>query len=304
MNDITLSVQHLTKRIGNRNIIKDICFELKSGEVFGFLGPNGAGKTTTIRMLVGLIKPTSGQISICGYDVIKDFSKAMERLGCIVENPELYPYLTGWENLQYFARMLTNADDKRITEVVKLVGLTDRIHDKVKTYSLGMRQRLGIGQALLSRPKVLILDEPTNGLDPSGIREMRQFIRFLAKEEGLSVLVSSHLLSEIQLLCDRVSIILDGKIIHTESVHTLLTQKEKLIWRFTPLEKGIEILTKLAPSVHFQGDYVITPYLEEEVANWSRVLMESHVDIKEMNRQIPSLEHLFLELTGGDSSFE
>ncbi|MGN8844008.1 ABC transporter ATP-binding protein [Niallia sp. HCP3S3_B10] len=304
MNDITLSVQHLTKRIGKRDIIKDISFELKSGEVFGFLGPNGAGKTTTIRMLVGLIKPTSGQISICGYDVKKDFSKAMERLGCIVENPELYPYLTGWENLQYFARMLTNSDDKRITEVVKLVGLTDRIHDKVKTYSLGMRQRLGIGQALLSRPKVLILDEPTNGLDPSGIREMRQFIRFLAKEEGLSVLVSSHLLSEIQLLCDRVSIILQGKIIHTESVHSLLTQKEKLIWRFTPLEKGIEILKKLAPSIHVQEEYVITPYIEAEVGNWSRVLMESNVNITEMNRQIPSLEHLFLELIGGDSSFE
>lgn len=304
MNEITLSVQHLTKRIGKRDIIKDISFELKSGEVFGFLGPNGAGKTTTIRMLVGLIKPTSGQISICGYDVKKNFSKAMERLGCIVENPELYPYLTGWENLQYFARMLTNTEEKRITEVVELVGLTDRIHDKVKTYSLGMRQRLGIGQALLSRPKVLILDEPTNGLDPSGIREMRQFIRFLAKEEGLSVLVSSHLLSEIQLLCDRVSIILNGKIIHTESVHALLTQNEKLIWRFTPLEKGVEILKKLAPSVLVQEEKVITPFLEDEVSNWSRSLMESNVEIKEMNRQIPSLEHLFLELTGGDSSGE
>ncbi|MBQ6446381.1 MAG: ABC transporter ATP-binding protein [Bacillus sp. (in: Bacteria)] len=301
MSDITLSVQHLTKRIGKRDIIKNISFELKSGEVFGFLGPNGAGKTTTIRMLAGLIKPTSGQIFICGYEVKKDFSKAMERLGCIVENPELYPYLTGWENLQYFARMLTNTDDKRITEVVELIGLTDRIHDKVKTYSLGMRQRLGIGQALLSRPKVLILDEPTNGLDPSGIREMRQFIRFLAKEEGLSVLVSSHLLSEIQLLCDRVSIILDGKIIHTESVHTLLTQNEKLIWRFTPVEKGLEILKKLAPSVTVREDVVITPYIEEEVSQWSRLLIEANVDIKEMNRQIPSLEHLFLELTGGDS---
>ena len=297
MSDITLSVQHLTKRIGKRDIIKNISF----GEVFGFLGPNGAGKTTTIRMLAGLIKPTSGQIFICGYEVKKDFSKAMERLGCIVENPELYPYLTGWENLQYFARMLTNTDDKRITEVVELIGLTDRIHDKVKTYSLGMRQRLGIGQALLSRPKVLILDEPTNGLDPSGIREMRQFIRFLAKEEGLSVLVSSHLLSEIQLLCDRVSIILDGKIIHTESVHTLLTQNEKLIWRFTPVEKGLEILKKLAPSVTVREDVVITPYIEEEVSQWSRLLIEANVDIKEMNRQIPSLEHLFLELTGGDS---
>ncbi|RVT67737.1 ABC transporter ATP-binding protein [Niallia taxi] len=301
MSETTLSVRNLTKTIGKRQIIKDISFDLKSGEVFGFLGPNGAGKTTTIRMLVGLIKPTSGSIQICGYDVKKDFSKAMERLGCIVENPELYPYLTGWENLQFFARMLKGVDDKRIQEIVKLVGLKERIHDKVKTYSLGMRQRLGIGQALLSRPKVLILDEPTNGLDPSGIREMRQFIRFLAKEEGLSVLVSSHLLSEIQLLCDRVSIILSGKIIHTETVHSLLTAQEKIFWRFTPMDAGVEILRSVSPSVTIDGDTVITPFIEEEAGQWSRLLFEANVQVKEMNRQIPSLEHLFLELTGGES---
>ncbi|WP_445486521.1 ABC transporter ATP-binding protein [Niallia sp. 03133] len=301
MSEITLSVQNLNKKIGKKEIIKNISFELKSGEVFGFLGPNGAGKTTTIRMLVGLIKPSSGTIHICGYNVKTHFSKAMERLGCIVENPELYPYLTGWENLTFFARMLTNVDDGRIKEVVELVGLKERIHDKVKTYSLGMRQRLGIGQALLSSPKVLILDEPTNGLDPSGIREMRQFIRYLAKEEGLSVLVSSHLLSEIQLLCDRVSIILNGKIIHTEHVHTLLAEQEKLIWRFTPLEKGLAILKQVNSEVKADGEYVETPYIENEVGNWSRKLFEAGVEITEMNRQIPSLENLFLELTGGES---
>jgi len=299
MSETTLAVKNLTKTIGKRKIIKDISFELKSGEVFGFLGPNGAGKTTTIRMLVGLIKPTSGSIRICGYDVKKDFSKAMERLGCIVENPELYPYLTGWENLQFFARMLKGVDDKRIEDIIELVGLKDRIHDKVKTYSLGMRQRLGIGQALLSRPKVLILDEPTNGLDPSGIREMRQFIRFLAEKEGLSVLVSSHLLSEIQLLCDRVSIILNGKIIHTESVQSLLTAQERIIWRFTPMDVGIDLLKSVSPSVKIDGENVITPFLEEEASKWSKMLFEANVNIIEMNRQIPSLEHLFLELTGG-----
>ncbi|MCE4051104.1 MULTISPECIES: ABC transporter ATP-binding protein [Bacillaceae] len=299
MSETTLAVKNLTKTIGKRKIIKDISFELKSGEVFGFLGPNGAGKTTTIRMLVGLIKPTSGSIQICGYDVKKDFSKAMERLGCIVENPELYPYLTGWENLQFFARMLKGVDDKRIEDIIELVGLKDRIHDKVKTYSLGMRQRLGIGQALLSRPKVLILDEPTNGLDPSGIREMRQFIRFLAEKEGLSVLVSSHLLSEIQLLCDRVSIILNGKIIHTESVQSLLTAQERIIWRFTPMDVGIDLLKSVSPSVKIDGENVITPFLEEEASKWSKMLFEANVNIIEMNRQIPSLEHLFLELTGG-----
>ncbi|HLO13024.1 MAG TPA: ABC transporter ATP-binding protein, partial [Pseudoneobacillus sp.] len=213
MSEITLSVRGLRKAIGNKEIIKGIDFDLKKGEVFGFLGPNGAGKTTTIRMLVGLIKPTSGRIEICGYNVQSQFTKAMSYLGCIVENPELYSYLSGWENLQHFARMLPKMKEEQLLEVVKLVRLEERIHDQVKTYSLGMRQRLGIAQALLGRPKVLILDEPTNGLDPMGIREMRSFIRFLAETEGLTVLVSSHLLSEIQLMCDRVAIISKGKII-------------------------------------------------------------------------------------------
>lgn len=301
MSEITLAVKHLHKKIGKKEIIKDISFELKTGEVFGFLGPNGAGKTTTIRMIVGLIKPTSGTIHICGYNIKKNFPKAMERLGCIVENPELYPYLTGWENLKFFARMLDDVDDHRIQEVVELVGLNNRIHDKVKTYSLGMRQRLGIGQALLNKPKVLILDEPTNGLDPAGIREMREFIRYLAKKEGLSVLVSSHLLSEVQNLCDRVAIILNGKIIHTEYVHTLLMEQEKLIWRVSPIDKGFAILKKATPSAKLDRGYIITPYAEDLVANWSKLLFAAGIEIKEMNRKIPSLESLFLELTGGNS---
>jgi ABC-2 type transport system ATP-binding protein len=177
MGEITLSVKGLRKSIGRREIIKGIDFDLNKGEVFGFLGPNGAGKTTTIRMLVGLIKPTSGTIEICGYNVESQFQEAMLNLGCIVENPELYSFLTGWENLEHFARMIPNVGRDQIEDAVKLVRLEERIHDLVKTYSLGMRQRLGIAQALLGKPKVLILDEPTNGLDPMGIREMRGFIR-------------------------------------------------------------------------------------------------------------------------------
>ena len=235
MNDVTLSVKDLRKSIGRKEIIKGLNFELREGEVFGFLGPNGAGKTTTIRMLTGLIKPTAGAISICGFDVRKEFTKAMQYLGCIVENPELYPFLSGWDNLVHFANMLPSVTEKEIREIAAFVGLDKRIHDKVKTYSLGMRQRLGIAQALLNRPKVLILDEPTNGLDPAGIREMREFIRNLAEKEGLSVLVSSHLLSEIQLLCDRVAIMLDGEIIQIDSVENLLTKQERLVWKVEPI---------------------------------------------------------------------
>ncbi|MDQ0247040.1 ABC-2 type transport system ATP-binding protein [Bacillus fengqiuensis] len=301
MSEVTLSVKGLRKTIRKKEIIKGIDFELKKGEVFGFLGPNGAGKTTTIRMLVGLIRPTSGTIRICGKDVADDFTGAMQHLGCIVENPELYPYLSGWENLQYFARMLPGIGDDRVMEVAQLVGLQERIHDKVKTYSLGMRQRLGIAQAMLGKPNVLILDEPTNGLDPSGIREMRKFIRFLAEEEGLSVLVSSHLLSEIQLMCDRVAIIAKGQILHTESVETLLSRQELLIWKVSPLQEGKKILQELAEFVKEEGEMLITPYLENEAGEWNRRLLEAEVTVKEMNRRLPTLEDLFLEMTGGHS---
>jgi ABC-2 type transport system ATP-binding protein len=300
MSEITLSVQGLKKVIGKREIIQSIDFELKRGEVFGFLGPNGAGKTTTIRMLVGLIKPTAGTIRICGYDIHKQFPQAMENMGCIVENPESYKYLSGWSNLQYFARMMDGIDEARITEVVRLVGLSARIHDKVKTYSLGMRQRLGIAQALLGRPKVLILDEPTNGLDPSGIREMREFIRYLAEKEGLSVLVSSHLLSEIQLMCDRVAIISKGQVVRVGTVQSLLAQQERVIWRLSPQPVGMQVLQELCGSAKSEGDIVITPYIENEVGLWNQALVEAGVTVMEMSRKLPSLEDLFIELTGGD----
>ncbi|WP_374702535.1 ABC transporter ATP-binding protein [Bacillus sp. M6-12] len=297
----TLSVKDLRKKIGKKEIIKGISFELQAGEVFGFLGPNGAGKTTTIRMLVGLIKPTSGSIKICGYDVKKEFTQAMRHLGCIVENPELYPFLSGWDNLLHFARMLPNVGEARMDEVIRLVGLQERIHDKVKTYSLGMRQRLGIAQALLNSPKVLVLDEPTNGLDPAGIREMRQFIRQLAEQEGLSVLVSSHLLSEIQLLCDRVAIVAAGEVVRVGSVSSLLDNQEKAVWRLEPFEKGLEILSRFTEPSEAGEGLIITEYTEEKAAAWNKELVESGISVLEMNRKMPVLEDLFLELTGGST---
>ncbi|OIK10291.1 ABC transporter ATP-binding protein [Bacillus sp. MUM 13] len=299
MSTITLSVKNLKKTIGKHEIIKGVSFQLLEGEVFGFLGPNGAGKTTTIRMLVGLIKPTSGSIEICGYNVKRQFTKAMEQMGCIVENPELYPYLSGWDNLLHFARMLPGIGEERIREVTELVELTDRIHDRVKTYSLGMRQRLGIAQALLNSPKVLILDEPTNGLDPAGIREMRLFIRALAKKEGLSVLVSSHLLSEIQLLCDRVAIISQGEIIKEDTVGNLLHAQEKMNWRLIPHEKGKEVLEQLTEVSDTEDGHLSTSFHEKEVPFWNEKLLQQGVKVIEMNRKLPSLEDLFLEMTAG-----
>ncbi|KAF0819315.1 Efflux ABC transporter, ATP-binding protein [Bacillus sp. ZZV12-4809] len=180
--DTLVEIQDVTKVINGRTIIDSVSFEVKKGEVFGFLGPNGAGKTTTIRMLVGLISITSGDIKVLGSSIKTDFEKAVSHIGAIVENPEMYKFLTGYQNLVHYARMSKGVTKKKIDETVELVGLADRIHDKVRTYSLGMRQRLGLAQCLLHDPQILILDEPTNGLDPAGIREIRDHLRLLARE--------------------------------------------------------------------------------------------------------------------------
>src|SRR3954449_13255307 len=222
MNDTspTLTATNLTKIIGDKTIVDNVSFELQRGEVFGFLGPNGAGKTTTIRMLVGLIKPTSGRVLICGHDLRREFETAMRCIGCIVEAPDLYRFMRGRENLAHFARML-GAGSAEIERVASLVNLAHRLDQRVGTYSLGMRQRLGIAQALLGHPKLLILDEPANGLDPAGIREIRELLRSLAREQSMSVFVSSHLLAEIELTCDRVAIIHKGRILREGSVRDL-----------------------------------------------------------------------------------
>lgn len=212
MNRQVVELKNVTKNIRSKTIIDNISFNVYSGEVFGFLGPNGAGKTTTIRMIVGLMKMSSGDIIVNGKSVKSDFEGAVSEVGAIVENPEMYKFMTGYKNLIHYSRMYKGISKEKIDEVVKLVGLEGRIHEKVKTYSLGMRQRLGIAQSLLHDPKVLILDEPTNGLDPAGIREIRDYIRRLAKERDMAVIVSSHLLSEMEMMCDRIGIIQNGKL--------------------------------------------------------------------------------------------
>ncbi|MCR8641683.1 ABC transporter ATP-binding protein [Paenibacillus sp. N1-5-1-14] len=311
-----MSVQNVKKRIGNKEIIKGISFEVYGGEIFGFLGPNGSGKTTTIRMLVGLIKPTSGRVEMCGYDVEKHHNEALAHVGCIVENPEMYPYLTGWENLEHFARMLDDVGEDRIQEVVNTVGMDARIHDKVKTYSLGMRQRLGIAQALLGRPKLLILDEPTNGLDPQGIKEMRHFIRKLA-EGGLSLFVSSHLLSEIQQMCDRVAIISHGEVMQVGKVEDLIAAAgSRVIWKVAPIDQAIAIIeqdesiqvfqsTNAQSESHFVSPVdpqeLVTAMNTEDVAGLNAKFIQAGVQVFAIETRNPTLEDLFLSVTEGGS---
>ncbi|WP_242215061.1 ABC transporter ATP-binding protein [Bacillus cereus group sp. BfR-BA-01383] len=298
-----LSVRDLKKVIGKKTLVENISFDVKQGEVFGFLGPNGAGKTTTIRMLVGLIKATEGTISIGGYSIKGNFREAMRQIGSIVENPELYTYLTGWENLKQFARMLGNISDERIVEISKMVHLDERIHDKVKTYSLGMKQRLGIAQALLGNPKLLILDEPTNGLDPAGIRELREFIHKLVKEENMSVFISSHLLSEVQMICDRVAIIHKGKMITVAPIEELIkTASDRVEWIVTPISKAKDMLedAQEVKEVSIEGERLLCRMDVASINVWNKHFVENGIDVHSVKELVFTLEDLFIELTRGE----
>lgn len=296
--------QHATKRAGTKTIVDDLSFDIPAGEVFGFLGPNGAGKTTTIRMMVGLIKISQGDILIMGHSITKDFNKAIRNVGAIVENPDLYKYLTGYQNLKHYARMVPGVTKIRIEEIVELVGLKDSIHDKVRTYSLGMRQRLGIAQALLHRPSLLILDEPTNGLDPAGIHELRNYLKRLAHEEGVAVFVSSHLLSEMELMCDRVGVLQKGKLvriqsirdfIHSGSSHVCVTLEPS---QMEQAKRLIATLNKAALPERQPGQLLI-PLNKDEIPAVNKLLMQAGIQVYSIQVQEQSLEDKFLEITEG-----
>ncbi|BDG44584.1 ABC transporter ATP-binding protein [Saccharococcus caldoxylosilyticus] len=297
-----LQLKNVRKDIGKKTIIHDLSLEVFPGEVFGFLGPNGAGKTTTIRMIVGLMGITSGEVLINGISIQKDFEKAIQHVGAIVENPEMYKFLTGYQNLLHYARMTKGVTKERIDEVVKLVGLEKRIHDKVKTYSLGMRQRLGLAQALLHRPSLLILDEPTNGLDPAGIREIRDYLRKLAKEEGLGIIVSSHLLSEMEMMCDRFAIIQHGRLVGIESVQELSKQAQKVLLTVKPVEQALTVIKNIYPHMNItsakQGIEVSIDY--EEIPSLNAALVSENIKVYGIQVLTKSLEERFLEMTGGN----
>ncbi|KIL44508.1 ABC transporter ATP-binding protein [Jeotgalibacillus soli] len=295
-----VQLQNVTKKIKGRTIIDHVSFDVYGGEVFGFLGPNGAGKTTTIRMIVGLMSLTEGDVLIEGKSIKTDFEGAIQHVGAIVENPEMYQFLSGYKNLVHFARMYKGITNEKINEVIKLVGLEKRIHDKVKTYSLGMRQRLGIAQSLLHDPKVLILDEPTNGLDPAGIREIRDYIRRLAKERDMAVIVSSHLLSEMEMMCDRIGIIQAGKLVDVQTMNDFVSTEGQLYK--LEVEQPEEIKTKL--TAHYpnwtietvQGSLVIN-MTKEDIPSLVRWCVENEVNVYGIAPAAKTLEDRFLEVT-------
>lgn len=292
---------NVNKNIGKKHIIKDLNLAIHKGEVFGLLGPNGAGKTTTIRMMVGLMKMTSGDIKIEGHSVKKDYKHAIRHVGAIVENPEMYPFLSGWKNLKHYARMIPGITDERIHEVIQLVGLQKVIKEKAGRYSLGMRQRLGVAQALLHRPSILILDEPTNGLDPAGIREIRQYIRKLAEEENVSVIVSSHLLSEIELMCDRIGIIKNGELLSVEDVRDGQEDEENreltVTLNVSPIEEAKVLVSTY--NMKSEGESTITiEATKEQIPAIIKSLVLADIQIYEVNVEKTSLEDKFFKWIG------
>lgn len=306
---IVLELKNINKIIGKRHILHDIDITAYSGEILGFLGPNGAGKTTTIKIVTGLISSDSGSVKVCGCDLNKDFENTLSNIGAIVENPELYKYLSGRKNLEQYARLRKNVTKERIDEVTKLVGLSNRINDKVKTYSLGMRQRLGLAQCILHRPSLLILDEPTNGLDPSGIKELRDILKKLAHEEGTCVIVSSHLMSEMELMCDRVAIIQNGKMTGTYTIDELTSSAGSSVTYIFETDSSEEKITEYGIenaefsengtfSVELSGDDI-----RETAAGITEKLVRNGIKVYSVVPQTSKkLEDVFIELTesGGD----
>lgn len=300
---------NVTKTFGKKKAVDNVSFDLFPGEVFGFLGPNGAGKTTIIKMVMGFFRPDEGTIIINGYNRKTHYEAAMSSIGGIVENPEMYNSLSARLNLQMYARLHDGVTKERIDEVLELVGLTDRADEPIKKYSLGMKQRIGLAQALLHRPKVLILDEPTNGLDPAGIHLLRDVLTHCAHEEGVAVMVSSHLLSEIQVMCDRIGIINHGKLLQICSIDDFVNQAQSAsVYRIKTSNpaKAKEILSEKYDNkiTNVNDDTLDIEIEEEQINECVRTLVSSGSDILGVQKLESSLEEAFLEITGGGIHIE
>ncbi len=293
-----LKIKNLHKSFGKKKILKNVSFNVNEGDILGFIGPNGAGKTTTIKMILGLQSINSGTVTINGYDIKKNFEKAIEKVGTIVENPDLYMYLSGYDNLKLISNLYKNVDKKRIEEVIKIVKLETRINDKVSKYSLGMRQRLGIAQALLHKPNLLILDEPTNGLDPEGIKELRDIIRRLAAKEKVGVVISSHNLSELESFCNKIVIIKNGEIVETNELKKVKNIEESYIFEVDKISKISKILEEKIEKINDNSFKIHIN--KENIPEIIKKLIENDIKIYTVKEEEISLEDAFLKRTGGN----
>ncbi|MEY8345072.1 ABC transporter ATP-binding protein [Niallia circulans] len=304
MSAVTIvQTQNLTKTYGAVNSVNKLDLYVREGEIYGFLGPNGAGKTTTLKMLLGLIKKSEGTIKIFGESLEKQRQSILQRTGSLIESPSYYGHLTGLENMKVMQR-LRNVPDKNVDEVLRIVRLENQKNKKTQQYSLGMKQRLGIAMALLSFPKLLILDEPTNGLDPSGIGEIRELIKALPTRYGITVLLSSHLLSEIDQIATTVGIISEGNMLFQGSMTSLRQKSSSTIYLKTgDNAKAEQLLITKGYSPAITGSRLWLGHLEDmEVAEMNRLLVEHNIPVSRIEEQKKSLEDIFLELTGKERS--
>jgi ABC-2 type transport system ATP-binding protein len=298
-----LQTRNLGKRYKRRWAVRNLNLTVHRGEVFGFLGPNGAGKSTTIRMLLSLVKPTTGGVKLFGKSLRGNRREVLSRIGGLVERPDFYLYLTARKNLEIVSALKGDVREEEITEVLDTVGLLQRSEDKVKTYSHGMKQRLGIAQALLGSPEIVILDEPTSGLDPQGIKEVRDLIRRLRAEHSMTIFLSSHLLHEIEQTATSMAIINEGTAVVQGRVQELLSEGDLLLRvEARPIERALEVLST-EPGVeglHREGEVIECSVSREDIGTLNRRLVEAGVEVRAL---VPkrSLEEYFLSITDGGS---
>ncbi len=300
MQDAILKCENLHKSFRKKEILKNVSLELSSGDILGFIGPNGAGKTTTIKLILGLQKIGSGKVIINGHDIQKDFEKAIAKVGAIIENPDLYMYMSGYDNLKLISNLYPNVDEKRISEVINLVGLENRINDKVSKYSLGMRQRLGVAQAILHKPNLLILDEPTNGLDPEGIKDLRELLVKLAKKEGMAILISSHNLAELESFCNKVSIIKNGVIVETSDLETVKKEASEgnYIIEVDDSRKARMTIGDMSDAI--DNNHIQVHSDKENIPFIIKKLVLQDIKIYSIKEDVISLEDAFFKKTGGN----
>lgn len=306
-----LECKNLEKYIGRKQILDNISFNIDEGDLLAFVGPNGAGKTTTIKLILGLQKITSGSVTINGYDIEKNFEKAISKVGAIIESPDMYMYLTGYQNLKLVARMYKNVTEERIKECIKLTGLENRINDKVSKYSLGMRQRLGIAQAILHNPNLLILDEPTNGLDPEGIKNLRELLINLAKKEKMGILISSHNLAELESFCNKIVMIKNGKIVESSSIEEAKQFEGKMEYliEVDDVEKAQKVIKESKQNEELEENKIklneqikntIEIYTEKEkIPDILKNLIEKDIKVYKVYEK-NSLEDAYLRKLGGN----
>ena len=299
MTTAVLQTEQLSKRYRRRLVVDRLSLTVERGDVYGFLGQNGAGKSTTIRMALGLVRPTSGRVTVLGYDMSRQPLRALKRIGAIIEAPAFYENFSGRQNLRMLAAMSGGAERQRIEMALEIVGLRERARDPVRVYSHGMRQRLGIAQALLPNPEFIILDEPTDGLDPQGLCEIRALICRLRDEHSLTVMLSSHLLHEVEQICNRVAIIDEGRLVYQGLVEDLIAKDNWIQLRVDRVTEAYDLLSRNPRlSLNRNGDESLHVKMdEEEIPLVNALLVQNGFRVTELSRRRESLEEVFLRLT-------